>query len=556
MPAASYDPQKQSLGQILNTTDPPVQVPPYQRDYSWKRSNVEDFWNDLLRFHRQFPDDEVNGKEYFLGSAVLVRTSSRRELLDGQQRLATATILLSSLRDKLRPSNANAANQIDGDYIVKQDALRNNARTYKLELNAFDRDFFRAWIQETQGATLPAPGQRSHKLIRGARDYFDTKIVELIAGMNPADAIQLLMRLSRLITANFGFVVVTSSDGDHAASIFETLNDRGIGLSTADLLRSWLLTAAGEPMRDEALRLWTEILQVSKQMNPDLVIRVSWVSRNGDVKSRSLYKEIKDKLVAAHVDALTYTRELHVDALIYRKLVRAATGDAVVDEVCKGLQALKAGSCFAPLLAASRHYQPRDLATVAKAIACLAVRHNLICRKDPGHLENKAFEVAKEITAGGTAAAAVQSLRQLSPTDTEFQVNFDALVFKPTQHTLVQVLLRTIENNRQNTGEKIIASRKRVHIEHIYPQNPQAGNRWPDHDVQVYRLGNLTLLGAALNQAIQNGPFPQKAPSYQQSAFLITQQLASLNAWDSAAITSRQQTLRQEALSIWPSTLA
>lgn len=557
MPIASYLPTKQTLGQVLGSTSPPIRVPDYQRDYSWQAKNVADFWADLIGFDGQFPGNEIQGKEYFLGSAVLVRTPQYHLLLDGQQRLATATILLSAMRDQLWPVHQNAAQQIEKEFIVFEDHLTGGAKKYKLELNVFDRDFFRALIQDRPHPNLPPPTQRSHRLILAARKYFDGKLTDIwTTSGNPAIAIQRTNRLASILTSQFGLVTVSSDDEDHAASIFETLNDRGLGLSTGDLLRSWLLTTGTPATRQEMIRLWTEIFAASKTEKTEIVIRASWVSQHGDVKSRSMYKEIKQRLITDATPALDFTRRLHADALTYRKLRRAATGDQVIDEVCKGLSKLKAAGCFATLIAAHNKYQPGDQATIAKALASLTIRHNIVCRLDTTRLEAKAFEAARLISSGQPIVAVIQSLRQLSPDAATFRANFASLGFKPSRHRVVQILLRTIENNRANTGEKIIASPARVHIEHIYPQTPQAADRWTDHEQQVYRLGNLTLLASRLNILQQNVLLPQKTANYQQSQFRITQELAANTAWAAADIDQRQLALCAEAEAIWPAGLA
>lgn len=554
MPTVSYIPSKRMLGEILGSTSPPIRVPDYQRDYSWQTKHVEDFWKDLNNFDKKYPDNEYKAKEYFLGSSVMVDTSDFHLLLDGQQRLATATILLSSIRDRLQDVNTPAAEQIQSNYIVTEDHLNGGAKRYKLELNVFDREFFRSAVQDRESKCKP-PVKRSHRLILGAKKFFDEKIDEIWNHYaKPTDAVKRLVRLANILTEHFGLVVVSSSDPDHAASIFETLNDRGIGLSTADLLRSWLLTEASEKARDEMIRLWTEIFRSAKQEKPEVVIRASWVSRHGDVKARSMYKEIKDVIQADATPVLQYTRDLHADAVTYRSLIKSATGDAVVDEVCRGLGKLKAAGCFATLIAATN--KGMDRATIARALASLTVRHNVVCQLDPTKLEAKAFEAAKQISEGRPLSEVLETLRQLSPSDATFRSSFESLKFSRQKHKTVQILLRTIENNRKNTGEKIIADPKSVHIEHIYPENPRAGKKWKEHEDCLFRLGNLTLLASKLNIELQNAPFEEKKATYGASQFSITEELANSTSWSATAIKSRQSHLCEEAISIWPEKLA
>lgn len=554
MPTVSYLPSKRTLGEILGSTSPPIRVPDYQRDYSWQVKHVSDFWKDLSDFDKKYPDNQYKTKEYFLGSSVMVDTSDYHLLLDGQQRLATATILLSAIRDRLQPINKAAADQIQSNFIVSEDHLNGGAKRYKLELNIFDRDFFRSAVQDRE-PNEKTPVKRSHRLILGARKFFDDKIEDLWQQhAKAAESTKRLIRLASILTEHFGLVVVSSSDPDHAASIFETLNDRGIGLSTADLLRSWLLTEASDQARGEMIRRWTEIFKSAKQEKPEVVIRASWVSRHGDVKARSMYKEIKYSLQANAVPVLQYTRELNADANTYRALVRSATGNPVVDEVCRGLAKLKAAGCFATLIAATN--KETDTATVARALASLTIRHNVVCQLDPTKLEAKAFEAAKQISEGKQLSEVLTTLRQLSPTDAAFRTSFESLKFSRQKHRTVQILLRTIENNRVNTGEKIIADPKSVHIEHIYPENPQEGQKWKEHDENLFRLGNLTLLSAKLNVELKNAPFKEKREIYNRSAFLITQELAKCGTWSASSITTRQSQLCDDAINIWPEGLA
>jgi uncharacterized protein with ParB-like and HNH nuclease domain len=100
-----YTTEKRTLGVVLSNTTPPLRVPDYQRDFSWEEQQVSEFWNDLERFDQQYPGANVNGKEYFLGATVFVNNETYNLILDGQQRLATATILLAALRDKIREYN-------------------------------------------------------------------------------------------------------------------------------------------------------------------------------------------------------------------------------------------------------------------------------------------------------------------------------------------------------------------------------------------------------------------------------------------------------------------
>src|SRR5215813_5021303 len=282
--------EKRTLGVVLLSTTPPLRVPEYQRDFSWEEKQISEFWNDLEHFDQLYPGNNISGKEYFLGAAVFVNNQTYNLILDGQQRIATATILLAAIRDKIREYRENAANQIQNSFISFQDHLTGE-QLPKLQLNEFDRAFFRDSIQGFPPNPAAAT-KKSHKLILKAYKYFAERIQEgwntLGGGEN---AFKWVARVSKTLTDHVSLVTVVSTDEDNAASIFETLNDRGIGLSTADLLRSWLLHHSPPGQRPEIIECWSDVFDSAGSGDgAQTLIRLSWVSRHGDVKERSLYK--------------------------------------------------------------------------------------------------------------------------------------------------------------------------------------------------------------------------------------------------------------------------
>ena len=117
----TYHPDKRTIGQLLSTTSPPIVVPDWQRSFSWTKSHVETFWNDLSEFARRNSGAKIEN-EYFLGSIVIVEASDNSSLLlDGQQRLATSAILLSVIRDFLGRYDKNAAKSLQSKYLTDHD---------------------------------------------------------------------------------------------------------------------------------------------------------------------------------------------------------------------------------------------------------------------------------------------------------------------------------------------------------------------------------------------------------------------------------------------------
>ena len=243
MPDQRYEANRQTIGALLSTTSPRIVVPDWQRSYSWSSREIETFWQDLIAFDERYTGDTIEGEEYFLGSIVLVTGGPTNLLLDGQQRLATATILLSALRDACRSHKDDAATRLQNKYICDFDDATNKT-TPMLTLNVYDRDFFRSEIQDESAIDhpRPSPDLRAHTLIRKAREFFESQISSHSNTLGGGQAAFLWnLRIVRVLCDHMSIVAVSSSDEDNASAVFETLNDRGIGLSTPDLLRNLLL---------------------------------------------------------------------------------------------------------------------------------------------------------------------------------------------------------------------------------------------------------------------------------------------------------------------------
>ncbi len=131
----TFQPQKRTLGELLSSTSPPIRVPDYQRDYSWDKKQITEFWADLAAFAGTDPKIKPAG-EYFLGATVLVNNGQHHLVLDGQQRLATATILLAALRDKIQDYKDDAAKQIHDHYRTTVRIVLSGSPTAQLRRNS------------------------------------------------------------------------------------------------------------------------------------------------------------------------------------------------------------------------------------------------------------------------------------------------------------------------------------------------------------------------------------------------------------------------------------
>jgi uncharacterized protein with ParB-like and HNH nuclease domain len=114
----AFNSQSKNVGELLGRTqEARIVVPAFQRPYSWEKKHVQAFWNDIIGHQKEKLGNVPNASDkYFLGPIVtLEKPLHVLELLDGQQRLATATILFSVIRDAARAIGIVAATDFARD---------------------------------------------------------------------------------------------------------------------------------------------------------------------------------------------------------------------------------------------------------------------------------------------------------------------------------------------------------------------------------------------------------------------------------------------------------
>lgn len=241
-------------------------VPTNQRSYMWEEEHVSDYWNDILNAMAS-PDNE----DYFIGTIVLSKTDGDElEIVDGQQRLATTAIIYAAIRNYFSEGNRDEkrAKNIERNYLVdeNEDTL---AEEPHLSLNEYDDTLFQEYVIKTdpdnkkrKSPATAQPKKRlidSHKCIIGACETIRTHLYEHLTGVREDDKSGRLMRNVKYIREHVKVICVTVPSHENAYTIFETLNDRGLDLTKADLLKNHLLRTAGKRVA-EAQTKWAQML--------------------------------------------------------------------------------------------------------------------------------------------------------------------------------------------------------------------------------------------------------------------------------------------------------
>lgn len=532
-------------------------VPQYQRSYAWTEVNLTDFWMDMER-------SIADGGEYFLGSFVLSKEESQDyfAIIDGQQRIATTTILLAAMRDAYRINNEpQLSTSFDSQFLQQHDVVSNQYRR-RVKLNAIDDPFYVKYIIEN-GNTKEETD--SHKRLSYAKAFFSERILKIIEE-NPTSWKDKLSSITKYLQSQARVVVVETATDADAYTIFETLNDRGADLTIADLLKNFLLSRAKGEL-DSVRHLWTEALSILEdvQNEKDFVffLRQLWSSFYGVTRERDLYRNIKLS-VESPQHALDFAKQLKSGAIHYRAILSPdsdfwssfsrSTRDHL--SVLGGMSLVQ----VRPLLLSILSSMPKtEIESVVRNLTSWGTRIVVAGTVGGGQIEKYYSDAAVAVRKGEikTAAEMLSALQPVIPNDAVFKNAFSNMrVIKNSQ---ARYYLYAIEKYLRGEKEpELILNEeaKEVNLEHILPQRPTTGE-WTDFTLDeasayAYRLGNMTLLRREDNQKLGNGQWDEKKVILAKSELKLNAAICQLSTWDKETIDIRQNEMADFALKVWP----
>jgi hypothetical protein len=545
-PSLSFN--SDSIGDILNHRW--LEVPLYQRPYAWEKEHVAEFWDDLKAAR-------VDGRQYFLGAIVLTRGDDRFHVIDGQQRLATATLLLTAIRDELAERDEDdLARHVESQYLAQFNPQTRTIQP-KLQLAAADSDFYMSrFVRRSGGEPVSSPQRRlttAFDFLRGAVAEEDLDADGLMAWVD-------------LLTKSVLVVVVEAETEADAFQIFETLNDRGAPLTLADLLKNYLMSL--QPTEYEALSsAWDQASENlgAESESQDLVtfIRHYWSSNVGATRERDLYRSLRSSITSGQ-EATELAYSLVGASENYAAILDAThplwSDFEIAPKAIETLLYLQLGQYRPLLLAALDHFEIEEVEKLSEALVCWSVR-GLIAGGIGGGTTERAYASAgvsirqKKVTS---AHGVFTQLRPIIPADDEFRSRFETASLPRVRIGLY--VLRALDRQERGRTHPALEGASDdptigLSLSHVLPRSFYP-NEWPGFapdDVAglVSRIGNLTL-APRLRRASQHGSWEDRRAWLAKLDIPVNNSVASFETWSLDGIRRRQQEMAVWALRAWP----
>lgn len=543
-------------------------VPPFQRDYSWTEDEWDDLWQDILGLF------ESDGEPaHYMGYLVLQSSDSKRfDIIDGQQRLTTISLMilagLGHLQDLVNAkldgdNNAKRKEQLQGSYIGYLDPV-SLVPSSKLELNRHNNRFYQTYLVPLE--KLPQRGlNASEHQLRKAFIWFKERIKSR-SGITASSGKDLAAFLDALVDKLF-FTVITVTDELNAFKVFETLNSRGVRLSATDLLKNYLFSViSSQDTHETELRAleerWERIVGLLGSESFPEFLRVFWNSRNRLVRKSDLFKTIRRR-IATRDAAFELLRDLDHSAAIYAAL-RDPQDASWKDGEKRALEQLLMFNVRQPLAMLmachSKFYESeREAFTrIIKAVTVVSFRYNVICNLQTHEQERLYNDIAWKVSGGTYArpSEVIAALRDVYPDDNQFKAAFSEKELRTTNSRnkkVVRYILFEIE--RQRSGQDFDFESATYNLEHILPEHPSEAWSYIEESKQdrlIYRIGNMIPLETSRNRDLGNLDYPAKRQVYQQSVFQTAKAVAEhYDTWDEQKIEARQKQLATVASGIW-----
>ncbi len=533
-----------------------LRVPPFQRAYAWEDEETEVMIRDLLEAFRA-------GTVYFLGAIVVIRPKNRgpSDVVDGQQRLTTLTIMMAVLRDlaQVREEETQLHNMIGHETMG---VVFGGGLHWRMTLNRSDTPFFRRFVQERGGtkgqdammeATRAPDASPSQQRIAAAVAQVYDYMTDMADDERSRFAAWLLDEVS--------IVRVRVSEYAVAYKVFQSLNHRGKPLSDHDILKSALFERAGFTLHEAG--------HLSERWN-------AYTSRLSDRGFADMWKQIRaiydregaGEMVSALIAGIIprssigefLNNKLPRFVEAYDVIVNGAEGQIQLSEetrrrICY-LRSIHHESWRAPaiMFLVEHPYDPGNADRFFWALERLAYTLQYSVR-DREYRHKRYRRVLDTMEKGSMFdAESPLELTQREKVELLERLRGRFPNFKQRRALLMRV-------SGSVDASPALPPATDCTVEHILPRTPQRGSDWfeewsraRDREELTECIGNFTLLTHAENQAADRKLFHEKLEIYFRSgeaSFALSQDLRGRTRWTPDDVRIRRDALIQNLAKDW-----
>ena len=539
------------------SSDFDYEIPSFQRPYAWTEEETGDLFDDLYDFYSTEADDE----QYFLGSIVLVKEDDKpySEVIDGQQRLTTLTILLAALTSKL----TGEAREDFKTYIIEPGrASQGLASKPRVHIRKRDNDFFKKYIQgmDFDGLfSLNADNQHTEartNIIKNAKLLMD----RIDDNLSTDDEI---IRFGAFLVQRCFLVAVSTPTRQAAFRIFSVMNSRGMSLLATDIIKADIIGAIRESWHDEYNNKWEEMeVEVGRNGFNELFGHIRMIMAKVKAKKALqdefysvVFPDTNGKDIPERKAIYFIENVLSPYSEAYRVVKNSeytTSGTDDVDDILRWLNRID-NSDWVPVAMQFYVLHKDDPVLMNKFLRRL--------ERLAAYMRATSWDVTHRIERYAKVLADIENTDidgfgnaiELTPVEIDdFLERLNSDMYKMVSNKRNYLILRLdsfVADGSARYDSKILT------IEHVLPQtvneDSQWAEWWPDPEERakwVHKIGNLLPLAKRKNSQAQNYDFNLKKEKYFRgktgvTMYALTTQVLMYSKWSPEDVKERQEGL-------------
>lgn len=601
-----------SIANILSTDASKIyNIPRYQREYTWGQRDWANLFDDVID----------NDPGYFLGSIIVIQGEIdpktnviEFEVIDGQQRLTTVSLLLCALYARINEHPDAIDEDISSDDVRplrNRMILKANKDTSRVvpQVQNHNLEDYRWTLKERVGleVVMQKPKYYGVRKIAKAFDYFYDRLGEEVEGMNDEQSVQKLLEMSRLLCSAVLVQISVDSHAD-AYTLFASLNNRGVPLSAVDLIKNTLLAKVADADENELDYYFDQWQEMLRNLGDDYTTQERFFRQNydafrravnkpfiqeggaqlplGSVATRSNLLKIYEHRIGQEDGALSVLDELIENSTIYSQIIGVNREgmdkelEAKLTELARA-QGVPSYLLLLHLMKRSSELEIDDhmLARIVELLTLFFVRRNITDTPPTRDLERLFISICEGIEddalKGIEAARYIRErLVDISASDEAFRERLAGPIYDVnpdmTRFILTVLAEPSVTKEMKGLWERYPSGNYVWTIEHVFPQGENipadwvemigGGDRTEAQNIQaelVHTLGNLTISG--YNSKLSNMSFIEKRDRKDSNGFNVgyrnglnlNDDLVSVNKWTRKQIKDRTIKLINQALDVF-----
>lgn len=578
-------------------------IPRYQRECTWNQRDWANLYDDITQ----------NDAGYFLGSFIVVNGTVNSkmdtihyEVIDGQQRLTTLSLLLAALYTRIMEHK----DSIDDDMMLDDIRPLRNRLILKSDksmtrvipqVQNHNLEDYRWILKEHIGldAVIQKPKFLGLRKMSKAFNYFYDRLGEDVEGRDGIECVRCLLDICRLVCSAVVVQITVDSHAD-AYTLFASLNNRGVPLSAVDLIKNMLLgkvAGVDDGQLNYYFERWQEVLHnlgddyktqerffrqnydaFRREVNKPFIGESGSQLPLGSVATRSNLLKIYEKRMESADGALKVLDELTENSALYSRIIGLdqESPDSELSHQLLELSRAQGVASYLMLLFLFKkqnqlELKDETLALLVKLLVCFFVRRNLTDTPPTRDLERLFISICESLESEGLKGIAAaeyikKRLVDVSASDASFKERLEGPIYDVnpdmTRYILTVIASPSVTKEMKPLWERYASGNYVWTIEHIFPQGKNIPDEWvkmvADGDMskaievqekQVHTLGNLTITG--YNSKLSNMPFVTKrdrkdaygANVGYRNGLNLNDELVNTDTWTSEQIQERTDKL-------------